>query len=505
MAGLNGNPEFRRNLWLELTPQRLIAMPLVLALFFYLVHRFDTPNSTGLAFGAGVLFYLLVLLWGCRLAAAGIGTEIREGTWDWQRMSSLGPWSMAWAKLLGSTAFVWYGGVMCLAALAFALSARYDFATIALVVLAMTTCGLLGQATGLAACLAWLRKTRPTRRLPVTLCQLIGAGVGYGLSHTAVPILQVEAVHQRYATVTWYDFQVDTRAFVLISLLLFFGWALLAVYRLMRAELQLKTRPWAWVAFTLFLIVYLEGLMLGRCENCGDSILAVLLPAFVIAVLSTYLIVFLEPKDVVQLRGLLTAARTGRWGRAATHAPAWLPATILVVIFAVVIAVLTANLPPVSDQLAAAWPDFAGQAWRGRAFETVPFTNETIGAWSLAVLLFLWRDLALILGLNLSQRRRRADLAALVYLVVLYGLLPGLFEAINLPWARAFLVPGSLSDPWLNVATALAQAALGSAWVLMRWRDLKAQMAAPHPTVTAANLQSGEPSPRQEASSAGST
>jgi hypothetical protein len=33
---MNINPEFRRNLWLELTPSRLVGMPLVLGVFFFL-------------------------------------------------------------------------------------------------------------------------------------------------------------------------------------------------------------------------------------------------------------------------------------------------------------------------------------------------------------------------------------------------------------------------------------------------------------------------------------
>ena len=39
------NPEFRRNLWLELTPSRLVGMPLVLGVFFFLPIRWMT-NST---------------------------------------------------------------------------------------------------------------------------------------------------------------------------------------------------------------------------------------------------------------------------------------------------------------------------------------------------------------------------------------------------------------------------------------------------------------------------
>ncbi len=40
------NPELRRNLWLELTPLRLIGMPVVLGLIFTL-NPFCVPNWIG--------------------------------------------------------------------------------------------------------------------------------------------------------------------------------------------------------------------------------------------------------------------------------------------------------------------------------------------------------------------------------------------------------------------------------------------------------------------------
>jgi hypothetical protein len=50
------NPEFRRNLWLELTPQRLIGMPLVLGALFLLAFTID-----GKSFGENVANTSLLL------------------------------------------------------------------------------------------------------------------------------------------------------------------------------------------------------------------------------------------------------------------------------------------------------------------------------------------------------------------------------------------------------------------------------------------------------------
>ena len=58
---------------------------------------------------------LIAYLWGTRRAVNVLADEIAAGTWDGQRMSSIGPWTMAWGKLLGGTAYVWYCALLCLA------------------------------------------------------------------------------------------------------------------------------------------------------------------------------------------------------------------------------------------------------------------------------------------------------------------------------------------------------------------------------------------------------
>ncbi len=105
------NPEFRRQLWLEITPQRLIIMPLVLA-------SIATLNSNaGNIFGPhlGVKIYLVfMLVWGTRRAISSLADEIRDKTWDTQKMSALSAWDMTMGKMFGGTIFVWYGGAICL-------------------------------------------------------------------------------------------------------------------------------------------------------------------------------------------------------------------------------------------------------------------------------------------------------------------------------------------------------------------------------------------------------
>ena len=55
-----------------------------------------------------------VVLWGTRSAALSVVGEIRERTWDSQKLSSIGPSQMVWGKLFGATFANWFGGALCL-------------------------------------------------------------------------------------------------------------------------------------------------------------------------------------------------------------------------------------------------------------------------------------------------------------------------------------------------------------------------------------------------------
>ena len=104
------NPELRRNLWLEVSMHRLIAMPAVLGMGFLVVASInDLPWQQRVSWAALTVYFVLTLYWGTRLAADAISDEVRGKTWDLQRMSALGPWYMTWGKLFGATVFAWYG------------------------------------------------------------------------------------------------------------------------------------------------------------------------------------------------------------------------------------------------------------------------------------------------------------------------------------------------------------------------------------------------------------
>ena len=171
------NPEFRRYLWLEISPQRLIAMPAILGAIFFLLWLGGRPELALGEWSLGV-YLLLVLLWGPRLAASAVVSEVRARTWDWQRMSAVGPWQMTWGKLFGSTIFVWYGGSICLVVFVSDLILSGRGAQLPRMIFLALACAILAHAVSLATSILWERRSGVEKRSVVAQPQFLGILVG---------------------------------------------------------------------------------------------------------------------------------------------------------------------------------------------------------------------------------------------------------------------------------------------------------------------------------------
>src|SRR4051812_6191928 len=119
ISKLQLNSEIRRNLWLEFSAHRLIAMPVGLSLIFYVADKLDESKGlaahnphASLAITAGTLYFLLVKIWGGHKAAEAVIEEVNDNTWDFQKLSALSPAQLTLGKLFGGTSYSWYGGLM---------------------------------------------------------------------------------------------------------------------------------------------------------------------------------------------------------------------------------------------------------------------------------------------------------------------------------------------------------------------------------------------------------
>ncbi|MBB4265436.1 hypothetical protein [Roseospira visakhapatnamensis] len=426
------NPEFRRNLWSEFSTHRLIAMPLLLGLVFLGAHSgFGTAGVDQAAQGA---LLALLVVWGGRQAAGAVSDEIVGGTWDAQRMSAIGPWSLTWGKLLGATAYTWYGGLLCVLVMlgAGATSSR-DLLTMVLTALA-------AQGSALFVGMLLQRGQRPAALLGyVTLAQVCGIGV-------AVVLAAQGYTWSMDDSVTWWSWRVSGETFLFASTVAALVWVLAGVHALMREELRYRPQPWTWLAFLLFAALYAAGLAdPGRLSSLYGTMIAVdvvpLTVAYGVVTALTLWSAVVSSNTSVGLRRWLAAPTPARDRPSALflEAPAW--------VLGLAVGVLLAMA------LTAAWSAVPTPAW-------LP-----VLVWS--TLLFLVRDLGVVLAVTLDGDRRRGALGAIVYLAVLYALLPVVLQDL-IPNVAMALRP----TEGATIAGSLVPAALQAvgAWALVAWR-----------------------------------
>jgi hypothetical protein len=431
------NPEFRRNLWLEFSPHRLVAMPAVLILFLALIYAASREPGASVATAAAWIAAALIGVWGARNAMDCVAEEVRSRTWDNQRMSAIGPWAMTWGKLLGAASFAWYGGLMALAVLLLAAPRGWTPPPTTLAALIVAG-SLLVQGVACLGGLAVARKGYARRGgaggwVLVLLLFMVGPGLLGFFSETA-------------RTVPWWNGQHDFLNFTLGSAVFFAACAVFGVYRSMAMELQVRTVPWAFAAFILLLAAYFAGFFVHRAPWAWDARNALLLWGLLTASTLTYLQLFAENTGVVVFRRVQVRLERGEWRRALEELPCWPVGLALAGVFALLGVFLTDPLPIPPGLL------------RDLAFAP------------LAIFVLLVRDAAIFLVFAFARQPRRAEGAALFYLVLLYGILPGLLAAAEFKQASQFVLPPVLSEPGKAAIIGAVHAAIAGALVAWRWR-----------------------------------
>ncbi len=449
------NPEFRKYCWLELTPARLVVMPVVIAAAVALCDLSTVGMSAFLraaSMTAAIGFAVLVGIWGARLAAESVMGEVTGRTWDTLRVTSLGPWELVVGKLFGGTLYAWYGGALCAVVMvgaAFYLPDPLDrLRSLAILIAA----GIFAQAAALLLSLMIIRREGTEERLNSTSVMVLGAlpliwVLPFGLGPDAGSI-----------RLRWLGWTLTVADFILISLVLFGGWAVVGCYRLMRTHLHKEGGPGVWLGFTATVMVHAGGLTANLTGLAVADRLAISLQlAFGIGLMLTYVTAFVEPKDPVDLRRL--AVRWERRGGVAAVRVMPLGAVSFLVTLAVFSASAGATL------------------LRGETVSVCGRAGFGVVLYGITLLAFAVRDLSILLFCNLGETRRRADFAAVVYLGILYLLLPGLLMSAGLDAAVPAFLPirdGRMAN---GVVPVLIQAAVAVGAVIARWRSFQRRMA----------------------------
>jgi hypothetical protein len=447
------NPEFLRNLWLEATPFRLALIAGLLLLVFSAA----SVSPTGLMTTSGAaqaLYWFFVVLWGTRSAALSVVGEIRERTWDGQKLSSIGPAEMLWGKLFGATFANWFGGALCLPFILAPMWIAHGPRACLTYAAILVTLGVFAQAMALLSSLNLIRRHTGNWRLDTFLCQVVGIGAAFAYFTLWSSISAFYRTDSQ--TLQWWDHDFNLANFHLVSLLMCAFWALVGCYRAMRAELRFANGPFVWLAYLAYLCVYEAGFeswitaqtphlsLMGADPGLHSAAMRVALAGFAV-LCATYGMVFLEPKDPVRMRWLGEQIRAGRIGNAFLALDAWMLSYGVTAILTLVLAALLARDGAMLDDHSAA--DYA----------------PTV----LAMLGFLTRDVAIFVLMR-GIAKSRGDFAALAVLGALYILLPLIASGLGLKSIDFvfFPVAGSL----VGAAVAWGQGIAVTMWAVSQIR-----------------------------------
>ena len=429
------NPELRRNLWLELTTHRLVAMPLVLFLVFVLFASRNVSDWQGAVFSTAVgMFIVLVHLWGTYKASEAVTDEVRDRTWDWQRLSALDPWRMTWGKLAGATALSWYGAFLCVVAMAIAMLGGFDRRELPVLI-----CGLVasGVAVHGAALAASLQATRKSSKLGHRM------GIVFLFPAAALGLMALSSSGQvRSEAIEWYGHRFESIRFYCGLAVIFALWAVLAAYREMARELKLRLMPWAYPAFAIFLAVFFAGYGLGPTRTRTTLALAGLIASLGL----TYYGLFADVTTAMSLRRIATHWQARQWRRVVEELPLWVTTLALALPFA-----LRCTQILVDDPVLAVVP---------KAVTLYP-----IALWLLAL-----RDCAIYVFFALSPRARGPEGATLLYIALLSWILPAVLAIAGMGAVAKFLMPFGSMNGWEASLVMGAQVAIVAGLAAWRWR-----------------------------------
>lgn len=402
------NPEFLRNVWLEWSAHRVILASVVLASIFVLVALFD-PNGLGnfVANAALALFVLATMVWGSHRAGDAMLDELRERTWDSQRMSAMSPWSMTWGKLCGATIMPWFTGIVCLvvygvARLGPALSDRLQ------VIASCIAAAILVQALSLIGALVGTRLEKHARS---TLASWAALG-------TIVLLLVYFSVYYRSTdAILWFGTDCDRFNFLTVSLFALAGWAVFGAYRMMSNELAVATRPWAWSAFVIYLTIYFAGTFI-RTDWPFERSLALLAAAgLVVSIGASYLAAFALYRDPLTFHRLATYASAGHWRRFFEELPVWIASFAIAIVFSLICAVLT-TAPVYSNERV-----------------------EAVGLGGIVIVLYAVRNIGLLYYFTYGVSHRRVETTTVICIAIISWLLPSIAESTGLTAVQWLLRP----------------------------------------------------------------
>ncbi len=438
------NPELLRNIWLELTPMRMVGAPLLILTGLALIAVLSGANPKPLEDWTRIGAFLALGVHGIRRASSAVPEEIRLGTWEAQRQVSLSAAALALGKLLGATCFAWYLGIWILAGLGYARSLTSPGPEMLDPVWLMAATCLIGQMVGMTLSIALARKSRFDRRVRIAMAHIGGLAVAVGLmlhlGDRPLPFQSpmLSAILQQTSSLgyLWYGMTLDKEAYRTVILIFASSAAAIGLWRMTAVEILYRPLPWIWPLFCLLLAGFMAGFApaLPLAEPLADLWLPL-----VGVLIAGYLALFLEVKDTVRTRWLLRHLGQGDLRRAWGLSPLWLGSLLVVILLGA------------GNGIALLWQPAPAVKLPGVA---LPVATETAALAGLSLVVYFVRDILLVYAAGLGARKWRSDWTGFAVLMVLYILLPTIAQTLS-TLAEKYQLP--IADVAARLQAALQQ------------------------------------------------
>lgn len=428
------NPELQRNLWQEFTPHRLIGGVLILGILAWLSYVTNFKNSFNW------ITYAIIFLWGIKSASESIREELQHGTWDYQRMSTLSPFKFTWGKLWGATSYTWFlAGLSFIGFISLGIFFQKPLSLLMYQCFLYILCGLFGQYTAMALSLNAIQFGRDKH---YSFRYFVAALLFSNMLFFTLVDYQ-NNLNINLDTIYWYQFKFTSHSFFLVYTVILLLWAMLGCYRLIRTEFQYKNLPYVWLAFCLFWIIYMTGFQPDIFKPFLNTLNPTSVPklnlssklylAFLTASALVYISLFSEKYQSVTYKKISSLFGRKQYISGLALLPRWVIAGICFIalyIGLVCFGSISIDLPTENN----------------RTIYGYVFGSTT--------LLLIARDILLVHYLYFSTQPKRAVLASILYLALLYAVLPVLFKAMHLELLNKMLIMSFIEVPaiaWLGL------------------------------------------------------
>lgn len=336
------NPEFKRNLWLELSPQRLVLMPAVLGIIAALIVYLsgEDGSAKALLYSFAVIGVVLVGAWGSFAVVASVNSEISERTWDQQRLSALSPWQMAWGKLLGSSIYPWFGGLLCTAVVLISAVVVREHLERVIILTFAAILGILALHSWFMALRLYTMDANAANNDSPLIKRLFGIYIFLQfVPGMLIALFAVSSKNDLNTQFAWWGLPLGFSSLCLLMAVLLLALGLLALWRSMSAQLMVHSTPWAWA-----LGCTATGLMIAGFAYSPNT--SKLCPAIVavLAITSCYFALFTEKNNAMVWRAVIFHFKQGNWRRMLQILPLWVVSCVLALVFIVLYMILPGTL-----------------------------------------------------------------------------------------------------------------------------------------------------------------